>query len=209
MDLRPDPVVDELRRITPWADVCGGTFAHWLPHPRSISRAERPLVFHCVQDQATRLCLRRLFEQAGQTHAVPGRLPSGSRDWPQGYTGSVSHKGTKIVVALAHADRLRGIGIDIERLTDLRHSQRLVPDETVPRRLDTEEEAIEFSAKEAVFKALHPLLGSLDMNDIFLMWEHNEGRLRMGSAIFDGVTVEVHSSSVVDCWVASSARVAL
>ena len=46
----------------------------------------------------------------------PARLASGARKWPNGYTGSVSHKGTTVVAAIAPTDRMPSIGIDVEWL---------------------------------------------------------------------------------------------
>ncbi len=43
-------------------------------------------------------------------------MRSGARDWPVGYTGSVSHKGTKVVAALTRIGRVTSVGIDIETL---------------------------------------------------------------------------------------------
>ena len=43
-------------------------------------------------------------------------MRSGARDWPVGYTGSVSHKGTKVVAALTRIGRVTSVGVDIETL---------------------------------------------------------------------------------------------
>ena len=114
VDLQAHPVVDELSRIAPEFLVTGGSFSRWLPHPRDVPRAERPRLRLAAQRQATGRCLIDLLATAGLPPVEPEHLASGAREWPPGYTGSVSHKGTTVAAALTCTDATKSIGIDIE-----------------------------------------------------------------------------------------------
>ena len=102
---------------------------------------------------------------AGDTYV--GVHADRSPAWPVGYVGSISHTDTLLGVAVASANVLRGIGIDIEGIVsvqnareieqmclnrhELRHRMRL----GLERRVYT---TLCFSAKEALYKCLYPLV---------------------------------------------------
>ena len=109
-----------------------------------------------------RLAIRQL---TGCSATVP-RDHRGRPQWPQGIIGAIAHS-ERLAAALVASAGLRGIGIDLERadrLGDGRRNARL------HRRLFTEAErsrtwedprqgALMFSAKEAGYKAIHPIAG--------------------------------------------------
>ena len=109
-----------------------------------------------------RLAIRQL---TGSSAPVP-RDPQGRPQWPEGMVGSIAHS-ERFAAAVAASAGLRGIGIDLERadrLGDGRRNARL------HQRLFTEEErsrtwedprqgTLMFSAKEAAYKAIHPIAG--------------------------------------------------
>ena len=109
MDLRAHAIVAELRRLMPEAGVAGGSFAHWLPHPRHVAPAERARLLETARRGATHLCLTDLLVRVGLHAIEPARLASGARKWPKGYTGSVSHKGTTVVAAIVPTDRVPSV----------------------------------------------------------------------------------------------------
>jgi enterobactin synthetase component D len=92
---------------------------------------------------------------------------NGAPLWPQGIVGSITHSGTYAAAAAAKDSRLHGLGIDMETVSRVSpaikgkiltvpeerclHQQ---PDPAAQQRLL----ALVFSAKEAVYKCLHPLL---------------------------------------------------
>jgi 4'-phosphopantetheinyl transferase EntD len=88
--------------------------------------------------------------------------------WPRGVVGSISHSAGIAVALVAPSTRSEGIGIDIERL---RHAPELEgqvprPEEWTWLRGTTERDRATavfalFSAKEAVFKAFFPRVGSI------------------------------------------------
>ena len=103
--LTSGPAVGRSRRAAPrkWSRSCpspGGSFERSPPHPASIPRGRRHAVLKHAQHKAVGLCLRNLLAAAGLPPVEPGHLPSGSRMWPAGYVGSVSHRGTRVVAVL-------------------------------------------------------------------------------------------------------------
>lgn len=208
MRLEADLVVDELRHLAPEVRVAGGSFAHWLPHPREVPRSDRERVLLTAQKQATGQCLTELVASAGFPAVEPARLASGAREWPAGCTGSVSHKGTTVAAAIASTDQMTSIGIDIERL-DAEH----VP---VLRGLDLAEQpssvanaegrVILLSVKEAAYKALDPIVGrALGLSDIAVSWVVDSPAGCRGVARTYGVTLDVRCSTAVPRWIASVA----
>ena len=208
MHLRADLPVDELQRIVPELRVAGGTFAHWLPHPRDVPSTDRQRVRLVAQRDATRKCLTDLVASVGLPAVEPERLASGPRNWPPGYVGSVSHKGTTVVAAIASTARMTSIGIDVER-----RDAEGVP---VIRGLDTTEQpwpvpdaegrVILFSVKEAAYKALHPIFRHpLGFEDIAVSWLLPGPACSRGVARAGGVALDVRCSIAVPSWIVSAA----
>ncbi|HEU4843169.1 MAG TPA: 4'-phosphopantetheinyl transferase superfamily protein [Burkholderiaceae bacterium] len=116
-----------------------------------------------------RLAAGRALADAGW----PGfQVATGSRReplWPAGVVGAISHNHVLAAACVAPADRLRGVGIDIESALDAaaiagvemevlsaeeRDALRSPSALPYPMRL-----AIAFSAKESFYKALFPTVG--------------------------------------------------
>ena len=208
MDVRPDPLANELQRLAPELLVRGGSFAHRLPEFQGVPPSERDGIRLATRKEWTGECLVALLETVGLPAVEPPRLPSGSRSWPQGYTGSVSKRRNDVVAAIAPTNRIRSIGIDIEwqdgegfRMLDgLDSSEQPY---AVPENAG---QLIVFSVKEAVFKALHPILETrLDFTDIALSWIPDESPCRSGHARAQGVTLDVRCSIAVPSWIVSAA----
>ena len=209
MHLQSDRLIDELRRLAPELVISGGSFAHWLQDPCDVPPTARERVLVETQREATGKCLTDLLARMGLPAVEPARLASGAREWPQGYTGSVSHKGTTVAAAIADTDRLRSIGIDVERL-----DAKPVPG---LRGLDAGEQpwasmpeaagrGVLFSVKEAACKALHPIFGRpLDFADVVVSWISISPVRCHGLARGCGVTLDVRCSRAVPSWIASAA----
>ena len=208
MDVRPDPLAEELQHLAPEVLVKGGSFAHRLPEFRGVPRSQRDEILLATRREWTGECLTALLATAGLPAVEPPRLPSGSRSWPQGYTGSVSKRRTNVVAAIAPTDRMKSIGIDIEWQDgkglpmlgglDSREQPYVVPKD--------DGQLIVFSVKEAVFKALHPIFGAaLDFKEIALSWIPNDSACQSGFARALGVTLDVRCSIAVPLWVVSAA----
>ncbi|HEU5181867.1 MAG TPA: 4'-phosphopantetheinyl transferase superfamily protein [Candidatus Polarisedimenticolia bacterium] len=114
-----------------------------------------------------RLCARRALADLEIRHfpllAGKDRAPI----WPPGVVGSLTHCGGICAAAVARADRIAGVGIDIESAEPLGDDLlRLVCVPAERARLDASPESsrglrakLLFSAKESVFKCFHPLTG--------------------------------------------------
>ena len=109
-----------------------------------------------------RLAVRRL----GGSATPIGRGPQGRPLWPAGLIGSISHS-QHLAAAVVSNGGLRGIGIDIEQIGRLdRHRHHLdlkrkvlTPSERLRTWADPREGGLIFSAKEAAYKAINPLIG--------------------------------------------------
>ena len=209
MHLQPEPLVDELRRLAPEVSIRGGSFSCWLPCPQEVLSAERVHVVERARRKATATCLTRLLESAGLPPVEPGHLASGARDWPPGYTGSVSHKGTKVVTALSRIGHVMSIGIDIETLAggqELRQRKGLIASDELPLDRGVAGSAILLSVKEAVFKALNPVVGiRFGYEDVQLSWKEVTPQGLSGVAHFDQIAVKVRCTTAVPSWVGSVA----
>ena len=209
MHLQADLLVDELKHMVPELRIAGGSFVHWLPaDPRDVPPFDRQLVWLATQRDATGKCLTDLVASVGLAAIEPPRLASGARKWPAGYTGSVSHKGTTVVAAIASTGRMTSIGLDVEQ-----RDAKGVPEihglsaAELPWAVSgADGRAILFSIKEAAYKALHPILRRpLDFSDIAVSWLQPDAGRSYGVARACGVTLDVRCSIVVPSWIVSAA----
>jgi 4'-phosphopantetheinyl transferase EntD len=134
---------------------------------------------------AARVAGRLLLSELGADPFAPlPRAPSGAPVWPEGIVGSLAHDETFAVAAAARGGRLAGLGIDVEPAEPLpddvidlvlsRAEQRATLRDGVARRLV-------FVAKEAVYKAIHPLDGTpLDFPDVEIRLAEKTATLRDG-----------------------------
>jgi 4'-phosphopantetheinyl transferase EntD len=116
------------------------------------------------QFTAGRFCSRVALGRFGVASTTP--IPRGEDRapiWPPGFVGSISHTDTWCAAAVARAEEVRSIGIDLEPATPLK--------ESLWRRICTAKEQnwlrelpepgltgkILFSAKEAVYKCQYPI----------------------------------------------------
>ena len=204
VDLQSDEVVERLREMAPELSVSGGSFERSLPHPASIPRGRRHAVLPLAQHKAVGLCLRNLLAAAGLPPVEPGHLPSGSRMWPAGHVGSVSHKGTRVVAVLGRRTSVEVVGVDIDDRREVPLAAGL-PCEQPPEVAADCASAILFSVKEAVFKALHPVMAQpLRFDDVVTRWTTGPPLL-LGTAHCRGRRLAVRCSLSVPSWVVSAA----
>ena len=192
----------------PEAGVAGGSLAHWLPHPATVTPSERAGLLETARREATRSCLTDLLVRLGLRAIEPARLASGAREWPKGYTGSVSHKGTTVVAAITSIDRAPSIGIDVERLDA--DGAPAIPGLSAAEQpwsvSDAAGRTIVFSVKEAAYKALHPIFRHrLDFADVAVSWLRHDSSYSRGFARACGITLDVRCSIAVPSWIVSAA----
>lgn len=211
VELRQHPLIADFRSLIPAATVTGGSFAHHLPSPSQVPASERPVIFEKSMRAATSACLKNLLVLSGLPEHEPPRQPEGTRGWPAGYVGSVSHKGTIVVAALTAVGRISSIGIDLETKddTDLSTVPQLVArGESPPPVPALEQLSVLFSAKEAIFKAAFPLCRErFGFGDVVISWKSASSQCFNGSAHFRGIDLEVRCSMRTPGWIASVALV--
>lgn len=119
---------------------------------------------------AARAALRAIGVEDRPLLPGPERAPV----WPAGIVGTIAHTRRRAVAAVARADRIRGVGIDLEPDDPVEpdlFASILTPDEVARLAGSPVERGravrLVFTAKEAVFKALHPLTGVfLEFGDV-------------------------------------------
>ena len=125
---------------------------------------------------------RTCAENALQRFGVNGTYPLASSSigapvWPLGYAGSITHKNSLAIASVIESSNF-SIGIDLEEIeaSDLSLEKRILTPFEISTLADAKEFTrsqiitMAFSAKEAFFKAVSPLLNSrdLDFKDIEL-----------------------------------------
>jgi len=104
--------------------------------------------------------------------------------WPEGLVGAISHSQALAAAAVAKRGVMRGVGIDVERLDRLKDAlQRRVLTANERRRPwpDGRQGVLAFSAKEAGYKAVNPIIGAyiaLREVEVDVDWPRRAFRLR-------------------------------
>ncbi|MDP9587690.1 UNVERIFIED_ORG: 4'-phosphopantetheinyl transferase EntD [Shinella zoogloeoides] len=155
-----------------------GDEALLLPEEASALRARRPAARRA--SGAARALARHLLKNEGMADAIIGRSATGAPLWPPGVIGSLAHDDEMAVAAIARAADVPSVGIDVEPADPL-------PDD-IAALVFHDGDAVGgvepmlsgralFSAKEAVYKAVHPLDGEI------LGYEHIRVDFARGRAI--------------------------
>lgn len=131
---------------------------------------------------AGRFCALKALEKSG-VRGIPEIpiLPSRSPDWPDGWVGSITHTEGFASAAVASKNALRSLGIDSERIMSCETANEvarltLLPSEIVYWEINLKSiinfetyVTLVFSAKESVYKCLHPIMGEyIDFLDVKL-----------------------------------------
>lgn len=157
-------------------------------HADALSTEERERVKGAVASRRAeystgRFLAKRALRELGAegvSIASDGRRPM----WPEGIVGSITHSRTCGVVVVAERSRFAGVGVDLERTSR-------VSDKVAPRTMTERERAdagaawppfpltANFSAKEAVFKAVNPIVGlMIGFKEVEIIWRQEEGGFR-------------------------------
>jgi len=118
---------------------------------------------------AARRVARELLSELGHVNAALPKCASGAPIWPEGVVGSLAHDATVAIAAVARRDAIAALGIDIEPLEPFPLEIDTVATARERRSLPGEPYAgrLLFAAKEAVYKAVHPLDGQrLEHHDV-------------------------------------------
>jgi 4'-phosphopantetheinyl transferase EntD len=144
--------------LPPGVAVAGGPIESWQG---ALPVAEEQAIAGAVPKRraefvAGRQAARAALGALGLAAAELPRSPAGPPLWPLGVTGSISHGGGAVLVAVGRRGAsLAALGLDIEPCADLRHLAEAIgrPDEDRDRPLRL------FGAKEAAGKAQFALTG--------------------------------------------------
>jgi enterobactin synthetase component D len=146
-----------------------------LPAPGQ-NKGEARLRRRDAQRRAGRTHAAQLLASLGATRTDVASAADGSPVWPEGFVGSITHTDRMIGVAVAPRDRVRSVGIDLERVIEedvaceveslclVKSERDLVIQTRMSHALFT---TLCFSAKEALYKCLCPLVGCFfDFGDV-------------------------------------------
>lgn len=133
---------------------------------------------------AARHLARNLMVELGRPVVAIGRGRFGEPIWPAGVVGSLAHDRVMAVAAVVSGPANVSLGIDVEPAEPL-------PDDAVPLVMTAGDEfgtanrhlagRIVFAAKEAIYKAVHPLDGViLSHDDVVVNLSAACGRTRAG-----------------------------
>jgi 4'-phosphopantetheinyl transferase EntD len=145
------------------------------------------------QSGAARIAARQILATLGVPNATLPRSESGAPTWPPGFVGSLAHDAVVAVAAIARADEFAALGIDVEPAVPLPGELIDVVSTPAERRRYTTailESRLLFVAKEAIYKALHPVDGVfLDFHDIEIDLEARQGTTRSGRCVSIATTL--------------------
>lgn len=171
--------VKALKSIVPMSTVYGGSFANWLPSPNLIRPELRKVTLEIMRKRAIDFCIDGILNQIGLLGEWRMLTKTdGQRAWPPGYIGSMTHKGTIVLCAVATQHKLKSLGIDLEYRTerDKFLNRSLIARDGAPNITDeTLGTLMAFSAKEAVFKSFYPIESvQIGFDDVKLIWKKKE-----------------------------------
>jgi 4'-phosphopantetheinyl transferase EntD len=136
---------------------------------------------------AARIVARGFLARLGFPSCALPKSPTGAPLWPAGVIGSLAHDATIAVAAVARTRDVRGVGVDIELAGPLSANMMglvVTPAERQRIENDPVRAMHLFVAKEAIYKALHPLDGRfLEYHDISVDLPGNRALTRNGRAI--------------------------
>lgn len=111
-----------------------------------------------------RYLARQAMLALGLPEAPVGRADDRSPIWPDACIGSISHTASLALAAVARCDALRGVGVDLEeadRVVPQLHGKLFTAWERSTYELDDPRcSGLLFSAKEAAYKAVNPVVGN-------------------------------------------------
>jgi 4'-phosphopantetheinyl transferase EntD len=157
---------------------------------RELLAAELPAVERAVEKRVCEFATGRHLARIGMEKLglPPREIPRGEDRqplWPAGCLGSITHAGEMAIAVMAAAGRVRGVGIDLEeadRVTvDLQGRLLTAAERAASAGADPRLPGLIFSAKEATYKAVHPLVGrfiGFHEVEVDVAWRPQTFRLR-------------------------------
>jgi 4'-phosphopantetheinyl transferase EntD len=146
--------------------------------PAEAVAVERAVLSRRAEFAAARACARASLAVLGRPDSVIPANPDRSPSWPSGIVGSISHA-DGYCIAVTASESSGSVGVDVEavgRVTDDIASAVMLPSAADPELTRT----LVFAAKEALYKAQHPLTRRwLDFHDVEVSVCEAPGLLRL------------------------------
>lgn len=153
--------------------------------PAEAVAVERAVLSRRAEFAAARACARAYLAVLGRPDSVIPANPDRSPSWPSGIVGSISHA-DGYCIAVTASESSGSVGVDVEtvgRITDDIASAVMLPSEQRRAAGAADPEltrTLVFAAKEALYKAQHPLTRRwLDFHDVEVSVCEEPGLLRL------------------------------
>jgi len=175
-----------LQRLLPNAKIGGGSFVDELPQPSRLSPTEARSKLKKTREEALSLTLNDLKNDIGFGEQFPPRKThEGYRIWPDGYTGSLTYKGSILLGALVPNRDIESLGIDLEfDRNGGKGLSHVVNDGEIPDHTDSKSSTLGvFSSKESIYKAHYPIeKNEFGFEDVYIDWVETSPSLDYGIA---------------------------
>ena len=145
---------------------------------------------------AARIVARQLLTQLGYANCALPKGPAGAPVWPAGIVGSLAHDSRVAVAAVGMRADVGALGIDVEPAECL-PSELLdlvaTPQERLSLGDDVYRGRLLFVAKEAVYKAVHPLDQTfLEHHDVEINLSERKAVVRSGRVVELRFSISAH-----------------
>ena len=145
---------------------------------------------------AARIVARQLLTQLGHANCARPKGPAGAPVWPAGIVGSLAHDSRVAVAAVGMRAYVGALGIDVEPAECL-PSELLELVATPHERLNLGDDVYRgrllFVAKEAVYKAVHPLDQTfLEHHDVEINLSERKAVVRSGRVVELRFSISAH-----------------
>ena len=145
---------------------------------------------------AARIVARQLLTQLGYANCALPKGPTGAPVWPAGIVGSLAHDSRVAVAAVGMRADVGALGIDVEPAECL-PSELLDLVATPQERLNLGDDVYRgrllFVAKEAVYKAIHPLDQTfLEHHDVEINLSERKAVVRSGRVVELRFSISAH-----------------
>ena len=167
-----------------WCGGCCAAVGRVQDHAEALAAEELAQVAGAVSSRRAEYSTGRFLAKRalarlgveGATIVSHGRRPS----WPEGVVGSITHSRSCAVAIVAERSQFAGVGVDLE-LTN-RVSEKIAPRTMTEREREASGVAwppfvptANFSAKEAVFKAVNPIVGlMIGFKEVEIAWQEEK-----------------------------------
>jgi 4'-phosphopantetheinyl transferase EntD len=135
---------------------------------------------------SVRVVARELLARLGHVNKTLVKSASGAVIWPDGVVGSLAHDPEVAIAAVSRRCDVAALGIDVEPREILPFDLDLIatPRERRNLRADSYAGRLLFAAKEAVYKAVHPIDNVfLDHHDVEVDFEGRKAVVRGGRIV--------------------------